>query len=159
MIIRALTDQSFREELDRNLAACGLVLLDNPYAAYVGVGLLPPATDGVFRADDRWLSNTLGLSKSEITLLVVLWALLIVPKRERQLERLDTSGQQTLIKSAKIDRTPRERVALRTLLEDFRHLWAPTYVRRCLGVLARHRLIAIDDGYVIEGPRLDLIMD
>lgn len=159
-VVRALTDQPFRDELDRRLAACGLVLLDNPYAAHVAVAVAPEFAKGVFGRDDHWISNTLGLSKPEITLLVALWALLIIPKRERQLARAELSGQAPLITDGVgIDREPRESILDRTLIEDFKHLWAPTYVRRCLTILARNKFISIEDGKILEGPRLDLIMD
>jgi hypothetical protein len=159
-VVRALTDQPFRDELDRRLAACGLVLLDNPYAAHVAVAMAREFAKGVFGRDDHWVSNTLGLSKPEITLLVVLWALLIIPKRERQLARVEQSGQTPLIADGVgIDREPREFVLERTLVEDFKYLWAPTYIRRCLAILARHKFISIEGGEIFEGPRLDLIMD
>lgn len=159
-VVRALTDQPFRVELDRRLGACGLMLLDNPYAAHVAVAVAPAFTKGVFGRDDQWLSNSLGLSKPEITLLVILWALLIIPKRERQLTRTEPSGQASLIAAnLPIDREPREFVLERTLIEDFKHLWAPTYVRQRLKILARHRFITLQDGKIHEGPRLDLIMD
>lgn len=159
-VVRALTDQPFRDELDRRLAACGLVLLDNPYAAHVAIAMAREFAKGVFGRDDHWVSNTLGLSKPEITLLVVLWALLIIPKRERQLARIEQSGQTPLIADGvEIDRQPCESVLERTLIEDFKHLWAPSYVRRCLAILARHKFISIEGGVILEGPRLDLIMD
>ena len=39
LVRRALVDETFRLELDRRLADVGLRLLDNPYAAHVGVAL------------------------------------------------------------------------------------------------------------------------
>lgn len=159
-VVRALTDQLFRDEVDRRLGACGMVLLDNPYAAHVAIGLAPSTEKDVFSSEDRWLSNTLGLSKPEVTLLVVLWALLIIPKRERQLKRTDPNGQASLLPSnTKIDRASHETIPLRTFLEDFKHLGATTYIRRCLGILARHRFIIIERENILEGPRLDLIMN
>lgn len=159
-VVRALTDQLFRDEVDRRLAACGMVLLDNPYAAHIAVALASSTEKDVFSTEDRRLSNTLGLSKPEITLLVVLWALLIIPKRERQLTRTDPSGQAALLPAnTKIDRASHEMIPLRTFLEDFKHLGAITYIRRCLGILARHRFIVIERENIFEGPRLDLIMD
>lgn len=158
--VRALTDQAFRDELDRRLMACGLVLLDNPYSAYVGIAVVPDHAKSVFGREDRWLSNTLDLSKPDVMLLVVLWALLIIPKRERQLTRVEVGGQTTLLGSpASVDREPHESVALNTLLADFQHRYKPTYLRTRLQILARHKFIVIDDGQIREGPRLDLVMD
>lgn len=160
MVVRALIDQPFRVEVDRRLAACGLVLLDNPYAAHVAVALEPAFAKNFFNTDDRCLSNTLGLSKPEIALLAVLWALLIIPKRERQLMREGPNGQTPLLpEHIKIDRTPHAPIPLRTFIEDFKHLGAPTYIQRCLRILARHRFIVIEKEKILEGPRLDLIMD
>jgi hypothetical protein len=159
-VVRALTDQVFREELDRRLMACGLVLLDNPYAAHIGIAVMPENAKSVFGREDRWLSNTLDLSKPDVMLLVILWALLIIPKRERQLTRVEASGQTTLLDSqATVNREPHESVALNTLLADFQHRYKPTYLRTRLQILARHKFIVIDDGQIREGPRLDLIMD
>lgn len=159
-VIRALTDQPFRDELDHRLGACGLVLLDNPYAAHVGVAVSPEFAKGVFGRDDQWISNSLGLSKAEITLLVILWALLILPKRERQLSRTDVGGQESLLTAhLPIDRQPREYVLERTLIEDFKEFWAQTYIKQRLRILNRHKFISLQDGKIFEGPRLDLIMD
>lgn len=159
-VVRALTDQVFREELDRRLMACGLVLLDNPYAAHVGIAVTAENAKSVFGREDRWLSNTLDLSKPDVMLLVVLWALLIIPKRERQLARMEASGQATLLDSpAGMDRQPHESVALNTLLADFQHRYKSTYLRTRLQILARHKFIVMDDGQIREGPRLDLVMD
>lgn len=159
-VIRALTDQPFRDELDRRLAACGLVLLDNPYAAHVGVAVAPQFAKGVFGQEDRWISNSLGLSKAEITLLVILWALLILPKRERQLARTEAGGQEPLLAAhVPIDRVSREYVLERTLIEDFKEFWSQTYIRQRLTILNRHKFVVLQDGKIFEGPRLDLIMD
>ncbi len=36
---RVLVDEDFRVEIERRLAACGLRLLDNPYATHIALGL------------------------------------------------------------------------------------------------------------------------
>lgn len=159
-VVRALTDQVFRDELDRRLMACGLVLLDNPYSAYVGIAVAHENAKSVFGREDHWMSNTLDLSKPDVMLLVVLWALLIIPKRERQLARVEAGGQTALLDSpASVDREPHESIPLNTLLADFQHRYKPTYLRARLQILARHKFIVIDDGQIREGPRLDLVMD
>ncbi len=38
---RALIDESFRETLEHKLAEMGLMLLENPYAEYIAIGLKP----------------------------------------------------------------------------------------------------------------------
>lgn len=50
LVRRALVDETFRLELDRRLADVGLRLLDNPYAAHVGVALQPELAEPVFGA-------------------------------------------------------------------------------------------------------------
>ena len=50
LVRRALVDETFRFELDRRLADVGLRLLDNPYAAHVGVALEPELAEPVFGA-------------------------------------------------------------------------------------------------------------
>ena len=69
------------------MAACGLHLLENPYAAHIAVGLKREMEDAVFGQQDNWLSNNMGLQRDGVALLVVLWALIILPKRERQVAR------------------------------------------------------------------------
>jgi hypothetical protein len=53
LVRRALVDETFRLELDRRLADVGLRLLDNPYAAHVGVALQPELAEPVFGAGAR----------------------------------------------------------------------------------------------------------
>ena len=49
---RALTDEAFRHALDERLTACGLVLLENPYSAYIAVGIKPDVEEQVFGDGD-----------------------------------------------------------------------------------------------------------
>ena len=75
---KALLDDSFRLELDKSLAAVGLRLVENPYAEHIAVALLPEMTEPVFGSGDAWLNNNLGLPR-DVALLVILWALIILP--------------------------------------------------------------------------------
>ena len=45
---RLLVDDSFRQEIEHRLAASGLRLLDNPFAAHIAVGLAASAENAVF---------------------------------------------------------------------------------------------------------------
>ena len=42
---RALVDEAFRETLEHKLDEMGLVLLENPYAEYIAIGLQPELND------------------------------------------------------------------------------------------------------------------
>ena len=90
---KALLDDSFRLELDKSLAAVGLRLVENPYAEHIAVALLPEMTEPVFGSGDAWLNNNLGLPRDGVALLVILWALIILPKRERQIARVEAGKE------------------------------------------------------------------
>lgn len=89
---RVLVDESFRETLESKLDDMGLMLLENPYAEYIAIGLKPEMNDWVFGEGENWLTNNMGLPRDAVALLVVLWALIILPKRERQIARSETVG-------------------------------------------------------------------
>ena len=119
---RALTDESFRQELDARLAACGLQLIENPYAEHVAVGLLRSIEDGVFGGGEAWLNNNLGLPRDAVALLMVVWALIILPKRERQIARREREGAGDLFgdeKPMSFGDEVSQGVAEATLMADF----------------------------------------
>lgn len=89
---RALVDESFRDSLTHKLDEMGMVLLENPYAEYIAIGMKPELNDWVFGEGENWLTNNMGLPRDAVALLVVLWALIILPKRERQIARADSAG-------------------------------------------------------------------
>ena len=163
---KALLDEAFREELDRRLAAVGLELREHPYSAYIGVAITRSAERSVFGGSDSWISNTLQLDRDAVALLVVLWALIVLPKRQRQLERqkaeADASQTQMFAEAKPISRDPALSpvVAERTLLADFGDkLGGKTRVNFNLGVLSRHGFIVRRKGELAEGPLLDLVFD
>ena len=84
LVKRALSDELFRAEVDARLTACGLKLLDNVYADHVTLALHRTIEPKIFGARDVWQNNNFGLARDGVALLVVLWALIILPKRERQ---------------------------------------------------------------------------
>ncbi|MBP7579885.1 MAG: hypothetical protein KA757_02590, partial [Vogesella sp.] len=90
---RALLDETFRLELDQRLAAAGLQLVENPYAEHIAVALLPALTEPVFGSGEAWLNNNLGLPRDGVALLVIVWALIILPKRERQVSRVAAGNE------------------------------------------------------------------
>ena len=159
LVTRALTDVAFRQEVDRRLKECGYVLLDNPFASHVGLGMLRSVAGAVFGREDHWVSNSLGLNKDDVSLLVILWAMLIIPKRMRQ-QGVDQSMHARPFQAAmaRFQRSA-ESVAIASLLEDFGGRWKRTYLATRLAVLARHGFIVRDGERVREGPRLDLYFD
>jgi hypothetical protein len=157
-VIRILTEPQYRDALDRRLAGCGLRLLDNPFAAHVALGIQADVARSVFQDEDRWLANTIGLSKPETALLVVIWALLILPKRARQQSRAD-SPQGGLFGSPPLSRESTERISEEMLYQEFAHLGARTYLTQRLSILSRHKFIIRSGGEITEGPLLDLALD
>ncbi len=165
LVRRALTDELFRQELDLRLSACGLQLLDNPYASHVAAGLKRELEEAVFGAEEQWLNNNMGLHKDGVALLVVLWALMVLPKRERQIARREREdlGQGDLFGEAKP--MPRGEevsggIPEATLLVDFgAKLGGKTRLNVNLGVLSRLGFIARRNKVVYEGPLLDLLLD
>lgn len=162
---RALSDDVFRADLDARLAAVGLTLLENPYADHLAVGLRREVEDAVFGGMANWLSNNLGLPRDGIALLVVLWALLILPKRERQIGRQSLSdlpqgdmfgGEKPLPRGEEVAAGLPEV----TLVAEFgARLGGKTRINFNLGVLARAGFIDRRNKLVHEGPLLDLAFD
>jgi len=84
LVKRALSDENFRTELDARLKACGMKFVDNVYADYVTLALTRDSESKVFGTKETWQNNNFGLARDGVALLVVLWSLIILPKRERQ---------------------------------------------------------------------------
>ncbi len=171
MVRRALTDELFRQDLDQRLAQCGLYLLENPYADYVALGLKRENEEAVFGGEENWLNNNMGLSRDAVALLVVLWSLLILPKRERQIIQreqaspplqtglLDEDKKSASSKIAK-NEDAAQGVAESTLYADFaEQLGGKARVGINLGTLSRVGLIQRRNKIIYEGPLLDLLLD
>ena len=166
LVRRALVDETFRHELDRRLADVGLRLLDNPYAAHVGVALQPELAEPVFGAGREYAASNLGLGRDEIALLVIIWALIVLPKRERQVTRreLVDDGQTDLFggdKPVAHGEAVSGALTEASLIADFGpRLGGRTKVRNfMLGKLARLGFIERRNGLIAEGPLLDLALD
>jgi hypothetical protein len=84
MVKRALSDDTFRAEIDKRLLESGLKLIDNVYADHVTLALHRNVEPKIFGAKDIWQNNNFGLTRDGVALLVVLWAQIILPKRQRQ---------------------------------------------------------------------------
>lgn len=163
---QALTDAGFREELDRRLAAAGLRLLDHPYAGHVAVAVAKAQEAAVFAAPRAWSASNLDLDRDSIALLVVLWSLLILPKRQRQIRRVDADRDQDQgqifaeMKPVPVGVDVAEPLSERTLIADFGDkLGGRMRLNINLGVLARHGFIVRRKERLFEGPLLDLAFD
>lgn len=159
---RLLVDLGFRQEVEANLAACGLRLLDHPFAAYVAVALMRETEGAVFDDGEQWQSSNIALPKDAIALLVVLWALIILPKRERQLGREVEDGQGDMFGNIEkaVGEDVSRGIAENVLLEDFGKLFGGKgRISINLGVLSRLGLIERRNKVICEGPLLDLVFD
>lgn len=166
---RALTDEAFRADLEARLAACGLELLENPYASHIAVAVRREVEDTVFGQGEHWLSNTMGLPRDAVALLVVIWALIILPKRERQISRQATPEGRQNDMFADAKPIPMGRDVVRGLPELT--FYADFGAKLCgrgrfnihLGALARLGFIErrMDNGLrmIEEGPMLDVLLD
>lgn len=159
---RLLVDLGFRQEVEANLAACGLRLLDHPFAGHVAVALIREVEGAVFDDGEAWQASNIALPKDAIALLVVLWALIILPKRERQLGREATDGQGDMfgnVVKAVGDEVSRG-ITENVLREDYgRALGGWGRINISLGVLSRLDLIERKNKIIYEGPLLDLVFD
>jgi len=166
-VCRLLVDAGLRGEVEARLAACGLRLLDHPYAAHVAIGVDRAAESAVFETDKDWQASNIGLSRDVVALLVLLWALIILPKRERQISRdsLESQGQSDLFGASRpVDRDSAAVsgvVAESALLEDYgKLLGGKARVRQfMLPTLNRLGFIERRLGMIHEGPLLDLALD
>ena len=163
---RLLVDASFRDEVETRLAASGLRLLAHPFAAHVAVALAREHEAAVFEQHDAWQATNLGLPKDAAALLVILWALIILPKRERQLvsESTHADAQNELFETVKL--TPVAHEASRgipenVLLEDYGKLLGgrARLQQFALPQLSRLGFIERRNKVIFEGPLLDLAFD
>ncbi len=166
LVKRALTDDLFFSTLQERLAACGLELVEHPYADNVCLRIRREMEQPVFGAEDRWLSDNLELKRDQMALLVVIWALLVLPKRSRQIDRKLKRGsrqsemfsaEKPMPSAAELDISITEAA----LLADFGdRLGGRTRIKNFgLPVLSRLGFIERRDGRIYEGPLLDLALD
>lgn len=163
-VLRLLTDEGFRLEVERRLADCGLRLLDNPFAEHIAIALSDTTETAVFAHGDQWLSNTMGLQRDGVALLVLLWALIILPKRERQLAHQadDADNQDDLFAADKplpvVDAS--RGIAESVLSEDYgKQLGGKMRLNVNLGILSRTGFIERRKNVIYEGALLDLAFD
>jgi hypothetical protein len=164
LVKRVLSDELFRTEVDSRLLACGMKLLDNVYADHITVALARAVEPRIFGAKDVWQNNNFGLTRDGVALLVVLWAQIILPKRERQ-EAHQKAEQDQLDMFGKEKPLPRAEetsigISYKALLSDFGDkLGKKTRMDMNLGILSRLGFIERNLDTITEGPLLDLMMD
>jgi hypothetical protein len=164
LVKRALTDELFRAEIDARLAACGMKFLDNVYADNVTLALTREIEPKIFGSREVWQNNNLGLARDGVALLVVLWAMIILPKRERQeAHQAALEDQEDMF--GKDKPMPRAEdasmgISYRALLADFGDkLGKKTRMDMNLGQLAKLGFVERRGDMIMEGPLLDLMMD
>ncbi|QLQ02447.1 MAG: hypothetical protein HZY77_05990 [Thiobacillus sp.] len=120
----------------------------------------------MFEQHDAWQASNIGLPKDAVALLVILWALIILPKRERQLagESTQAHTQNELFEIVKL--TPSAHDASRgipenVLLEDYGKLLGgkARLQQFALPQLSRLGFIERRNKIIFEGPLLDLAFD
>jgi hypothetical protein len=159
---RALIDIDFRTEVERRLLESGLRLLANPFAEHLAVALHQDAEQAVFGQGSTWLNNNFSLSRDGVALLVLLWALIILPKRERQWSR-EADTQHDMFGAAKPlpgASNAARGIAESTLRADYADAcggW--TRITMNLGILSRLGFIERRNKIIYEGPLLDLALD
>ena len=164
LVKRVLSDEQFRKEVDARLLAVGLKLLDNVYADHVTLALHRNIEPKVFGAKDVWQNNNFGLSRDGVALLVVLWAQIILPKRERQETHQHAEDDQNDMFGTEKP-LPRAEdtsigIAYKALLADFGDkLGKKTRLDMNLGILSKLGFIERRGDVIVEGPLLDLLMD
>jgi hypothetical protein len=164
LVKRALSDEQFRAEVDARLQAVGMKLLDNVYADHVTLALHRAIEPKIFGARDVWQNNNFGLARDGVALLVVLWALIILPKRERQEthQQKDDDQDDMFGKEKPVPRAEDTSIGIpyKALLADFGDkLGKKTRLDMNLGILSRLGFIERRGDILLEGPLLDLLMD
>ena len=163
---RALIDADLWAATQDRLAQVGLRLIDNLYADHVSVALLRPAETTVFGEAGLNSHNNIDLPRDAVSLLVVLWSLIVLPKRERQAARAanaqgddqnDMFGKDRPLPTAA---SVSPLVSYRALLADFGvQLGKKTRLDANLKRLENHGFIVRKGEDIAEGPLLDLLLD
>ncbi|MFG6456981.1 hypothetical protein [Roseateles sp. BYS96W] len=165
LVKRALIDADLWAAVTARLAGVGLKLVDNVYADHVAVALLRPAESAVFGESGLAANNNLELPRDGVSLLVVLWSLIVLPKRQRQINRADAVGDSQGEMFASDKPLPSSAavaplLSYRSLLADFGdQLGKKVRLDGNLKLLERHGFITRRGEDIAEGPLLDLLLD
>lgn len=162
---RALVDADLWQAVQDRLAQVGLRLVDNIHADHVTVALLRNAEASVFGEAGLASHNNIDLPRDAVSLLVVLWSLIVLPKRERQAARANAQaeGQNEMFQTDKpmpSAASVSPVVSYRSLLADFGvQLGKKTRLDTNLRRLEAHGFITRRGEDIAEGPLLDLLLD
>jgi hypothetical protein len=165
LVRKALIDRELWEALGQRLAAVGMKVVDNVHADHIATALLRPAERAVFGEQGLAANNNLDLPRDGVALLVVLWSLIVLPKRQRQVARSDAlhAGQGEMFASDKPlppAASVSPLVSYRSLLADFGdQLGKKLRMDTNLRLLERHGFITRKGEDIAEGPLLDLLID
>lgn len=165
LVRKALIDRELWESLGQRLAAVGMKVVDNVHADHIATALLRPAEYAVFGEQGLAANNNLDLPRDGVALLVVLWSLIVLPKRQRQVARSDAlhAGQGEMFASDKPlppAASVSPLVSYRSLLADFGdQLGKKLRMDTNLRLLERHGFITRKGEDIAEGPLLDLLID
>ena len=165
LVKRALIDTEMWTAVGERLAGVGLRLVDNVYADHISVAMLRPAEVAVFGETGLAANNNLDLPRDGVALLVVLWALIVLPKRQRQVARIDgvDPGQGEMFATQKP--LPQAEsvapvVSYKSLLSDFgKQLGGQLRINTHLKQLKDAGFIVRRGEDIAEGPLLDLLLD
>jgi len=165
LVKRALIETELWAAVGERLAAVGLRLVDNVYADHISVAMLRPAEVAVFGETGLAANNNLDLPRDGVALLVVLWSLIILPKRQRQVARIDAvdPGQGEMFATQKP--LPQAEsvapvVSYKSLLADFgKQLGGQLRINTHLKQLKDFGFIVRKGEDIAEGPLLDLLLD
>lgn len=165
LVRRALIDTELWNLLGQRLAAVGLKVVDNVHADHIAVALVRPAESAVFGEMGLAANNNLDLPRDGVALLVVLWSLIVLPKRQRQVARSDAihAGQGEMFATDKPlpqAASVAPLISYRSLLADFGdQLGKKLRLDTNLKLLERHGFITRRGEDIAEGPLLDLLID
>ena len=157
-------DENLRAQVEELLKSVGLELATHIYTDQVAVKVCNGMESAVFEdGNGGYLTTNIHLSRGAVALLVILWAKLILPKRQMQIERKspDPTDQISLLKERK-SIPQRELIKLKeeTLLADFgEKLGGKTKFATYLGELSRNSFIQRREGIITEGALLDTLID
>lgn len=165
-IKRALVDADLWQAVEERLAQVGLRLVDNLHADHVTTALLRSVEPVVFGESGLNSHNNIDLPRDAVSLLVVLWALIVLPKRERQAAR-DAGTENTPQGEMFHSERPMPRaqhvspvISYKALLADFgSQLGKKMRLDGNLKRLENHGFIGRRGDDIVEGPLLDLLLD
>ncbi|MBH9553075.1 hypothetical protein [Inhella gelatinilytica] len=165
LVRKALIDTEVWRRLEERAAGVGLRVVDNVHADHITLALLRPAENAVFAETALGANNNFDLPRDGVALLVVVWALIVLPKRQRQLARAEAheAGQSEMFVGDKplpsADKSA-PLLSYKSLMADFgKQLGGTLRINTHLKLLERQGFITRKGEDIAEGPLLDLLLD